>query len=250
MRLRDALGPVSRDDDFADLFPRRGQPAFSPGQLALVCVLQFVEGLSDRQAATAVRERIGWKYALGLELTDRGFDFPVLSEFRTRLITGKAERRVLDRLLELCGDHSLLGSGGVARTDSTHVLGAARVLNRLELVGETVRAALNALAITAPRCLGSWMPPVWADRYGHRVENYRLPQTENERLAFATAVGADGAVILARIDADDAPAVLTCAAAPGVCDDDDRRHGRRSEGRRRGGVGSGDQHGPEGRADL
>ncbi|MFJ3804270.1 IS1182 family transposase [Streptomyces sp. NPDC090088] len=208
MRLRDALGPAFRDDDFTDLFPRRGQPAFSPGQLAMVCVLQFVEGLSDRQAATAVRERIGWKYALGLELTDRGFDFSVLSEFCARLIAGKAERRVLDRLLELCRNHSLLHSGGAARTDSTHVLGAVRVLNRLELVGETVRAALNALAIAAPRWLGSWMPPVWADRYGHRVENYRLPQTGTERLAYATAVGADGAVILARIDADDAPAVL------------------------------------------
>ncbi|MER5348634.1 IS1182 family transposase [Streptomyces mirabilis] len=208
MRLRDALGPVFRDDDFTDLFPRRGRPALSPGQLALVCVLQFVEGLSDRQAATAVRERIGWKYALSLELTDPGFDFSVLCEFRARLIAGKAERRVFDRLLKVCQDHKLLGSRGAARTDSTYVLGSVRVLNRLELVGETVRAALNALAIAAPRWLGGWMPPGWADRYGHRVENYRLPQTEAERLAFATAVGADGAVILTRVDADDAPAVL------------------------------------------
>ncbi|MFF0001188.1 transposase, partial [Streptomyces avermitilis] len=100
MRLRDALGPVFRDEDFADLFPRRGRPALSPGQLALVCVLQFVEGLSERQAATAVRERIGWKYALSLELTDPGFDFSVLCEFRARLIAGKAERRVFDRLLK------------------------------------------------------------------------------------------------------------------------------------------------------
>jgi hypothetical protein len=67
---------------------------------------------------------------------------------------------------------------------------------------------LNALAVAAPRWLGGWMPPAWADRYGHRVENYRLPQTEAERLAFATAVGADGAAILARVDADDVPAVL------------------------------------------
>ncbi|MEV4452997.1 transposase [Streptomyces mirabilis] len=208
MRLRDALGPVFRDDDFADLFPRRGRPALSPGQLALVCVLQFVEGLSDRQTATAVRERIGWKYALSLELTDPGFDFSVLCEFRARLIAGKAERRVFDRLLKVCKDHKLLGSRGAARTDSTYVLGSVRVLNRLELVGETVRAALNALAIAAPRWLGGWMPPGWADRYGHRVENYRLPQTEAERLAFATAVGADGAVILTRVDTDDAPAVL------------------------------------------
>ncbi|MFD7004138.1 hypothetical protein ACFWA5_49965 [Streptomyces mirabilis] len=112
------------------------------------------------------------------------------------------------RLLKVCQDHKLLDSREAARTDSTYVLGSVRVLNRLELVGETVRAALNALAIAAPRWLGGWMPPGWADRYGHRVENHRLPQTEAERLAFATAVGADGAVLLTRVDADDAPAVL------------------------------------------
>src|SRR5512135_2846891 len=86
MRVREALGPVFRDEDFADLFPRRGRPAWPPGRLAMVSVLQFLEGLSDRQAATAVRDRIAWKYTLGLELTDPGFDFSVLSAFRARLV--------------------------------------------------------------------------------------------------------------------------------------------------------------------
>lgn len=96
MRLRDELGTVYLDDQFSDLFPSRGQPAESPAMLALVGVLQFAEGLSDRQAADAVRGRIDWKYALGLDLTDAGFDFSVLSEFRTRLAEGDAEERLLD----------------------------------------------------------------------------------------------------------------------------------------------------------
>lgn len=75
MRIRDELGAVYLDDQFSDLFPGRGQPAESPALLALVVVLQFAEGLTDRQAAEAVRGRIDWKYALGLELTDPGFDF-------------------------------------------------------------------------------------------------------------------------------------------------------------------------------
>lgn len=74
-----------RTKQFASLFPRRGQPAEAPGRLALVTVLQFMEALSDRQAADAVRARIDWKYALGLDLTDSGFDHTVLSEFCTRL---------------------------------------------------------------------------------------------------------------------------------------------------------------------
>src|SRR3954467_5693522 len=86
LRIADELGPLYRDDQFADLFPTRGQPAASPARLAMVSVLPYVEGLSDRRAAAAVRGRIDWKYALGLELTDPGFDHTVLSEFRCGLV--------------------------------------------------------------------------------------------------------------------------------------------------------------------
>ena len=81
--VRDALGTLYTDADFVDLFPTWGQPAEAPWRLALVTVLQFVEGLPDRQAADAVRSRLDWKYALNLELGDPGFDHTVLSEFRT-----------------------------------------------------------------------------------------------------------------------------------------------------------------------
>jgi transposase len=91
LRIADELGPLYCDDQFADLFPTRGQPAASPARLAMTSVLQDIEGFSDRQAAEAVRARIDWKYALGLELTDPGFDHTVLSEFRCRLVQGQAE---------------------------------------------------------------------------------------------------------------------------------------------------------------
>src|SRR5690349_5046127 len=88
LRLRDELGTIFTDGEFEHLYPERGQPGLPPWRLALVTIFQFLENLSDRQAAEAVRARIDWKYALGLELTDPGFDFSVLSEFRTRLIAG------------------------------------------------------------------------------------------------------------------------------------------------------------------
>ena len=100
MKMRDAVGVIYTDELFAPLFPRRGQPAETPWRLALVCVMQFAEGLTDRQAADAVRGRLDWKYALGLEVTDAGFDFSVLSEFRTRLITGSLEQQLLDTMLD------------------------------------------------------------------------------------------------------------------------------------------------------
>src|SRR5262245_43867581 len=102
LRIADELGDLYRDDQFAALFPTRGQPAASPARLAWVTVLQYIEGLSDRQAAEAVRGRIDWKYALALELDDPGFNHTVLSEFRSRLVKGQAEEPLQDALL----DHS------------------------------------------------------------------------------------------------------------------------------------------------
>jgi transposase len=164
-------------------------------------VLRFVEGLSDRQAADAVRGRIDWKYALGLSLIDPGFDHTVLSEFRSRLIEGGAERLLLDTLLQRLRDQGLVKANGRQRTDSTHVLAAVRGLNRLERVGETVRAALNELAVVAPDWLQALAPPVWYERYRCRVENYRLPKGEKESIERAATIGADGDQLLAAIDA-------------------------------------------------
>src|SRR3954467_1512715 len=201
LRIADELGPLYRDDQFAALFPYRGQPAASPARLALVTLLQYVEGLSDRQAAEAVRGRIDWKYALALELTDPGFDHTVLSEFRSRLVNGQAEQQLLDTLLDRCRELGLIRERGRQRTDSTHVLAAVRVLNRLERVGETIRAALNDLAVMAPDWLQALAPAEWYRRYGRRVENYHLPKTDAAREELARVIAADGERLLAAVDA-------------------------------------------------
>jgi len=208
LRLREEIGPLYQDCDFAALFARRGQPGLSPGLLAMVTLMQFLENLSDRQAADAVRARIDWKYALGLELTDPGFDFSVLSEFRSRLITGEAEQLLLDSMLERLRTRGLVKARGRQRTDSTHVLAAIRALNRLELVGETLRATLNQLATVAPEWSRGAARPGWFERYSHRVEDSRLPKERAEREAYARVVGEDGFALLDALDADEAAAAL------------------------------------------
>ncbi len=205
LEMRDMLGTIYTDELFADLYPRRGQPAEAPWRLALVTVFQFQEGLSDRQAAEAVRGRIDWKYALSLELTDAGFDASVLSEFRSRLVAHGASERLLGVLLEQFKARGLLTGRGKQRTDSTHVLGAVRLLNRLELVGETLRAALEDMATVAPEWMQRWVPPQWLERYGRRIEEGRLPKGEAARQEYAEQVGADGASLLARVEQADAP---------------------------------------------
>jgi transposase len=192
LRMRDALGPIYINPEFRALFSKTGQPAEAPAHLALVTIMQFAEGLSDGQAADAVRGRIDWKYALALELTDPGFDSSVLSEFRTRLIVGNAEYILFEAMLTLFREHGLVKARGRQRTDATHVLAAIHVLNRLECVGETLRHALNTLATIAPDWLRSWVPTEWFDRYGRRFEEYRLPPGKSERYALAEEIGADG----------------------------------------------------------
>src|SRR5918997_2271587 len=119
------------------------------------------ENLPDRHAAEAVRARIDWKHLLGLELADPGFDHSVLCGFRSRLLERSAEERLLHKLLEACQARGLLKARGRQRTDATHVLASIRTLNRLELLGETLRAALNELAAAASQWLRGVAPAAW-----------------------------------------------------------------------------------------
>jgi transposase len=208
MRVRDVLGPLFTDEQFAELFAARGRPAWSPARLALVLVLQFVEGLTDRQAADAVRARLDWKYALGLDLCDPGFDASVLTEFRARLLADGQTERLLTLMLDRLRERGLLAGGGRQRTDATHVRMAVRDLHRLEQVIETLRAALEALAIVAPAWLGGLIPPEWTRRYGQRGDDWRLPTSEHARIDQAIEVGRDGLLLLEAVYGPDAPAGL------------------------------------------
>lgn len=205
LQMREQLGVIYQDEDFIDLFAQRGQPAQAPWRLILVCIMQFIDNLSDRQAAEAVRARIDWKYALSLPLTDSGFNFSVLSEFRSRLVSSGKEQELLNRLLSHLKEKGVLTRHHQQRTDATHVLAAIRRLNRLELLGETFRAALNSLSAAHPDWLADQMEPDWFERYGRRIENYRLPKSESKREALANTIGRDGFTLLEKIDSVSSP---------------------------------------------
>jgi transposase len=216
MTLRDELGTIFEDDQFADLFPTRGQPAIAPWQLAFIMIMQFAEDLTDRQTAEQVRARIDWKYALGLELTDAGFDFSVLSEFRSRLIEGAAETHLLNTLLAIAQEQGWLKAGGRQRTDSTHVLAAVRQLNRLEIVGETLHHVLNVLAQVDPEWLLEQANPEWWQRYSQRFSEYRFPKGKDKQQELAETVGRDGYHLLTQIYEEEAPAHLRSIPAVNV----------------------------------
>lgn len=182
MWVRDRLDGLWRDEDFANWYPRDGRPGLSPAQLATVCVLQFLLGLSDRQAAEAVRCRIDFKYAMAMELDDPGFHHSVLSDFRDRLTEGDRADRLLDLALARLKEAGLVRERTTQRSDSTHVLAAVRDLTRLELITEAVRAALEEVAGTADHLLDELVDEEWGRLYGRPVRLGKNPTKPKTRI--------------------------------------------------------------------
>jgi transposase len=207
--IRGRLGQWLEDEQFAAAFGVRGKPGLPPSRLALVTVLQRTENLTDRGAADAVRARIDWKYLLGLALDDPGFDHSVLAEFRDRVAAHGLEQAVLDALLARLAAEGLVKEGGKQRTDSTHVIAAVAALGRLELAGESVRAALEALAAAEPDWLAARVcVPDWTRRYGTPMTSWRPPQSEAKRKELAIAYARDGYALLEAVYAPSAPGWL------------------------------------------
>jgi transposase len=205
--MRDRLGEWMSDDLFAAAFGTRGRPGLPPAQLAVVTVLQYAEDLTGRQAAEAVRTRLDWQYALGLALDEDGFDFSVLSEFRDRVAAHGLEEAALDALLAKLAEEGLVKAGGKQRTDSTHVIAAVRGLRTIDLAGESVRAALEALAAACPDWLAARLcTGDWARRYGARIDSWRLPSGNAERDRLLIQYASDGYALVAACYEDSAPA--------------------------------------------
>jgi transposase len=195
--LRAEFGPLYTDQLFADLYPPEGRPVeVAPWRLALVVVMQYMEGLTDRQAADAVRRCMDWKYALSLDLHDPGFDFTLLHDFRERLVAHEAGQRFLDTFLTTCKARGWIKARGAQRTDSTHVLAAIRTLHRLECVLEAMHYALNQLSAADPTWVQQHVPLDWYTRYGLRADQMRLPKEASKREALARQVGWDGYQLL------------------------------------------------------
>ena len=209
VQVRDRLGQWLRDEDFAAAFGDRGRPGWSPSRLALITVLQRVEDLPDRQAAEAVRTRIDWQYLLGLPLDDPGFDHTVLAEFRGKVAEAGLEQVALDALLGKLAADGLVKAGGKQRTDSTHVVAAVAALGRLELAGESVRAALEALAAAHPDWLEQRVCVAdFARRYGTPMTSWRPPASQARRDELAIAYAKDGYALLEAVYDSAAPGWL------------------------------------------
>lgn len=207
--LREEFGLLYDDPLFADLYSAQGPPVVvAPWRLMLVTLMQYIEGLTDRQAADAVRRCVDWKYALSLELTDPGFDFTLLHDFRARLLASGQALPLLDTVLNACKARGWIKARGQQRTDSTHVLAAIRTLDRLENVLETLHLALNRCAAVDPAWVQAQVPTAWYVRYGPRADAGRLPKEASKRAALAAIIGADGFQLLAWASAPEAPAAV------------------------------------------
>ena len=209
VQVRDRLGQWLEDEQFAAAFGDRGRPGWSPSRLALVTVLQREENLADRAAAEAVRTRIDWQYLLGLPLDDPGFDHTVLSEFRNKVADAGLEQVALDALLGRLAAEGLVKAGGKQRTDSTHVVAAVAALSRLELAGESVRAALEALTAAHPDWVAQRIcVPDFARRYATPMTSWRPPVSKARQDELAIAYARDGYALLEAVYGSSSPGWL------------------------------------------
>lgn len=198
-RLDDILAELSTDEAFVDLYATVGQPGWSAWRLAVLLLLQAREGLTDRQTMEAAASRIDWRYVLRLAPEESVPGHTILSEFRTRLVTGSAEQRLLDFLLAACQRAGWTPAPGRQRIDATHVLAASRQFSRLELVGTCLQQGLDLLAQMDPDWLRATVPADWLLRYGRRIEDSRLPTQASARQQWAEQVGRDGVWLLAHL---------------------------------------------------
>jgi transposase len=205
LTIGDQLGAVFENLDFSKMYAADGKPALSPNRLALVTVFQFMENLPDRDAADAVRSRMDWKYALHLSLGDTGFDDSVLSEFRERLAQHEMAQQMFEQVLMRLRELGLVRKGGKQRTDATYVLAATQLLNRVQLVAETMRTALEALADYRPEWLQGIALPHWYERYSQILTTFRLPRSKDQQETLALSIAADGFYLLEALAAPEAP---------------------------------------------
>jgi transposase len=211
VELRAEFGTLYDDQLFADLYPPSGRPVeVAPWRLALVVVMPYIEGLTDRQAADAVRRYMDWKYALSLELTDPGFDLTLLHDFRQRILAHAAGQRFLDAFLAAYKARGWIKARGTQRTDSTHVLAAIHTLHRVECVQKAMHCALNRPSDVAPAWVQQHVPLAWYDRYGLRSDQARLPKDASKRESLARQIRADGYRLLEWVHLPESP--------PNLCD--------------------------------
>ena len=162
-----------------------GRAAYEPVALLGTLILQFLERAPDRQAADLVRYHLGWKLALNLELGERGFHPTTLVAFRQRLLDNEQGKVAFDAVLQALQAEGLVPKRGKQRLDSTHVLGMVARLSRLECIRETLRLALEELAVVLPEAQRPDFWPLYWERYVESKLDYKstevvLKQKQNQ----------------------------------------------------------------------
>lgn len=206
MAIDQKFSELFKEVDYAAIYPARGRTGFHPVLLMRATLVQFLEGLTDRQFANALPVRLDWKYFLHMDLGDVGFDASVMSDFRGRITSNDATDLILESVLKAAKDQGLL-KHETQRSDSTHILAAVRDLNRLEFVHETVRTTMEALAECDFDFVNGIARKDWGERYGAQCFNFRIPKSENKKAQWLSAIAEDGRYLLEEIEKNAPPAL-------------------------------------------
>ncbi len=152
-----------------------GSPAIEPVLLLGVSILQYTEGVSDREAVELLGCHAGWAFALNRTLGQKTFHPTVLVNFRQRLIEHQHSALAFSAILDGLVAEGLVDPRSQQRLDSTQMMGLLSKMSRLECMRETLRLALEELEETSAK----FAPPAFWDelseRYLQSKVDYRTP---------------------------------------------------------------------------
>ena len=192
-----------------DLIGGIRRPAGRLARLYLITIFQFMETLPDHLAAEALRLRVDWKYALHLPLKDPGLDAMSFCEFRSGLLKDSSSEQIIQTLLSRLSEVVKLAGKQRLCLESDQVVASVCRIDRLARIWESFNQAVEALATKRPELLREISLPHWYGRYNHQRKNIYLESEENEQIALAVSIGADGDYILKAIADSGEPILAT-----------------------------------------
>jgi transposase len=168
-------GELFRDEDFAEFYsPDWGRPSVPPSLLATALLLQTHDRVSDEEAKARADYDLRWKVALGVEVDARPFAKSTLQLFRAQLVLKEKMRAVFQRSLEYALQSGYLKKRKLrAVLDTTYILGRGAVKDTYNLLADSMRQLLRALAQVEGCDLA-----VWATEHGY--ERYMASSIKGE----------------------------------------------------------------------
>ena len=167
--------PLFSDKEFAALYSSKGRNAISPAFLSLVTLLQFMENLSDPEAAAACIKRIDWKIALHIPLEkNTSFNPSTLCYFRRRLKKNEKMTLLFDKILQIVQEKGFIKRDTNQRIDATHIIKHVNRVSTTDLLYRAVKCVLEEIKKNDSEYYQKMIPEYKKERYMNKFSSFGM----------------------------------------------------------------------------